>query len=321
MPPPDGSAVWVTGAAGFIGRATCEHLVAADYAVRPIFRPAGSAAPGRRAARTGERHRGLDAASFADLLEGLEVLGGPSHHGPPPVLIVHLAAEIPATFTGDETVRVAERNAQIDRNVFRFALSLGAGIVFASSGSVYGPGKGNVFIEDPPLAPGGPYAEAKLYSETEGAALFGAAGLPFAALRISAPYGPGQSDRTVVQHFVSRAIAGENLAYHGTGSRMQDFVHVDDVAAAICRCVETRANGTFNVASGTPTCMRELAELVAEVAGGGIAVGPSGEPDPQEGLTAEYSIARARRVLGWQPKISLRSGLRALYADLAGTGA
>jgi len=305
--------VWVTGAEGFLGTAACERLDGAGYLVQRIVHrvatlPEHLAVGGRHASpEWAPRTPGGPPPLACDLADERLALAGDQA---PPATIVHLAAAIPTTSRGEASEQVAAGNRRIDDNVFAFAAEAGAAVVFASSGSVYGEASGEVFREDSPTDPRGPYAEAKLRSEERGAKALGNAGLPFAALRISAPYGPGQPTWTVVQHFLRRALAGEELTYHGSGNRMQDFVYVTDVAEAIAGCVAASAAGVFNVASGQPVTMRELAALIAEVVGGDIVVRASGQPDPQEGQRASYVIEAAERAFGWTPATSLRDGLR-----------
>ena len=323
--------MWVTGADGFLGAAACECLGGGGYLVQrvahrittlPEHLAAGrEVSPARASAAPGTTPP--IARELAD--ERLELAGGQA----PPAVIVHLAAAIPTTSEGEASESAAAGNRRIDDNVFAFAAEVGAGVVFASSGSVYGAASGSVFREDAPADPRGPYAEAKLQSEHRGAQTLGDAGLPFTALRISAPYGPRQPTQTVVQLFLRRALAGEDLTYHGGGNRMQDFVHVSDVAAAIAACVAahaalatarsegsdpaagvTGATGVFNVASGRPVTMRQLAETVAEVVGGDVVVRASGQPDPQDGQSANYAIEAAERAFGWRPATSLKEGLQ-----------
>jgi len=294
--------IWVTGAGGFLGAAACVRLREQGYVVRPIVRPPPVREPVDDAAATDQER----SAFRCDLAtDRLELVAGE----PPPTAIVHLAAERPASFHADQVESTAERNRHIDDNVFAFAASVRAGVVFASGGSVYGEGRGEIFTEDGATNPWGPYPAAKLCSEQEGSAVLGAVGAPFAALRISAPYGPGQKAPTVVHHFLARALAGGSLTYHGTGSRMQDFVYVDDVAEAVCRCVSSGAVGVFNIASGQAVSMKDLAAMVVEVVRQPIGVAPSGEPDDQEGLTAFYSIEAAAQALAWRPATTLRRGL------------
>lgn len=289
--------VWVTGAGGFLGAAVCRRLAQERCDVQPLVRSSDGGRPAPLSNR-------LLPPRYGDLDEDAPAI---LHRGPAPAMIVHCAARIPGSADPDEAEATAAANRRIDDNVFRAAAAAGAGVVFASSGSVYGAGHGQTFVEDGSTAPAIPYAVAKLRSEEAGATLL--TGLPFVALRISAPYGPGQSVSTVVRTFLTRALRGDDLLFHGSGSRMQDFVFVDDVADAVARCVVRRPRGVLNVASGRPVSMRELADTVVEATGATIAASASGEPDPQEGRTADYSIAAAVELLDWRPRTSLREGL------------
>jgi len=298
--------VWVTGAGGFLGAAVCRRLLDAGLAVRPLLR--------------GESSRRIVAGSDGGtLLEPLigDLAGGSAAScadNDPPGTVVHFAAEIPAGGRPEELAAAAERNRRVDDHVFALAARVGAGVVFASSGAVYGEGRGELRVEEGRVAPASPYAAAKLRSEETGAQILEVAGLPFAALRISAPYGPGLAVDSVTRIFLTRALAGETLSYHGSGSREQDFVYVADVADAAYHALATAAAGVFNIAGGAPVSMRALAEMVAEVVGGGVRVVPSGKEDPQEGRRVSYSIDAAAAALRWRPMTSLRQGM-ALWRD------
>jgi nucleoside-diphosphate-sugar epimerase len=146
-------------------------------------------------------------------------------------------------------------------------------------------------------------------SEDAGRRQAQASGLPFTALRVSAPYAPGQQNRTVLRTFVERAARGESLLYWGTGARQQSFVHADDVAGACAAALGGRG-GTFNIADPHTVTMRELAEIVAQAAGlSPSAVQPAGQPDPGEDVRVAYRVDRARELLGWAPEITLQEGI------------
>jgi nucleoside-diphosphate-sugar epimerase len=299
--------VWVTGAGGFLGAAVCRRLLDAGLVVRPLLR---RESPRRIVS-------GSDGGTLLEPLVGdlaVEPVASGAEGQPVPASVVHFAAEIPAGGAPEEVADAAERNRRADDHVFAFAARVGAGVVFASSGAVYGDGGGELFVEDGPVAPASPYAAAKLRSEESGAEILGDVGLPFVALRISAPYGPGLEVNSVTRVFLTRALAGEPLTYHGSGSREQDFVYVADVADAAYRAVAAGADGVFNIAGGVPVSMRALAETIVEVVGGNVRVVPSGTEDPQEGRRARYSIDAAAAVLDWRPMTSLRHGL-ALWRD------
>jgi nucleoside-diphosphate-sugar epimerase len=150
-----------------------------------------------------------------------------------PDIIVHLAAESPNSFYGDEARRLAESNSQIDYNVFKFCTETGTGLIYASGTSVYGFEDGRIKRESGDIDPVGPYVEQKAESERVGLELFPLRGLQFAALRICAPYGPGQNARTVLNIFIERALNGMPLLYHGTGSRQQDYSYISDIATVV----------------------------------------------------------------------------------------
>jgi UDP-glucose 4-epimerase len=298
--------VLITGAGGFLGGHVVRNLAREGHHVACVL-----------SHRSNSEEKKNDDTLFLDLTQAGAIENSIRD---PPEVVIHLAAAIPTSYLGASAEQAAETNQRIDENVFSACTALGAGIVYASSTSVYGIGHGELKTEDGSTDPIGPYAIAKLKSEELGARLFSNNGLRFAALRINAPYGAGQPTKTVMSIFIERAIRGLPLTYHGTGSRQQDFTYVEDVAAALIKAAELSANGTYNISGGQPVSMRELAELIiACVPGSESHAGPSGESDPQEGATALYSLERARTELGWQPRVSLSDGIRRAW-DLTKEG-
>ncbi|MDD1779010.1 MAG: GDP-mannose 4,6-dehydratase, partial [Candidatus Helarchaeota archaeon] len=129
-------------------------------------------------------------------------------------------------------------------------------------------------------------------------------------LRISAPYGPGQRAKTVVRIFLENALRNQSLLFHGSGSRTQDFIYIDDVAAAFWAALRADANGIFNVACGEPISMKDLVVLIVSlIPGCASEIKPSGVEDPQENFRANYDISRAKEYLSWEPKVSLKEGI------------
>jgi UDP-glucose 4-epimerase len=227
----------------------------------------------------------------------------------PALGLVHLAAAIPGSIP-DET-EVARINRSLDDWRCREALDRRLPVVYASTSNARRDA-GIPQSEEDALQPAGPYKVEKLRSESIWGQAFSEADVPFSALRITAPYGPGQTARTVLQIFVQRALAGEPLRYFGTGTREQDFIAAADVAQAVVVALAAGARGSFNIGSGQPIAMRNLAEIVVRIIGSTSTVEPAGQPDPQEGQLARISIAKARKTLGWEPRISLEDGLRQL---------
>lgn len=154
-------------------------------------------------------------------------------------------------------------------------------------------------------------------------------GLRFAIARVTNPYGPGQPrGRTaygVINRLIQLALAGERLTIYGDGLQLRDYVHVDDVVAALVRLAESpRADGRlYNVASGTGTPMIDLANTIVGIAGGGRVEHVEWPPLAQQIETGDFvaDISRIRNELGWSPAIKLREGLEhtvAFYRAHAG---
>jgi len=151
-------------------------------------------------------------------------------------------------------------------------------------------------------------------------------GLRACSLRLTNVYGP----RQLVKHdrlgflawFIRLAIEGAEIQVFGDGSQVRDFVYVDDAVDAFLRAGATGAcdGGTFNVGGLEPISLRELVDLLIEIAGGGSVRCVDWPPDRERidigSFHADWS--RLRDATGWQPTVRLREGLArtvAFYRD------
>ena len=140
-------------------------------------------------------------------------------------------------------------------------------------------------------------------------------GLDTVRLRYFNVYGPRQtikSESGAVANFTLRALAGKPVIIFGDGTRTRDFVCVGDVVEANIRAAreDKAAGGVFNVGTGIETSINELAELVINAAGARVPV------EHREERAADFMRARAdltltKKVLGFEPRVQLREGLRA----------
>ena len=281
--------VLVTGAGGFLGGAIQRGLIYEGFSAIGSYHHA-------------PRKEGL----AADLLRPSGVRVFEDLHAE---LIIHCAAVIPEAFSGKGAQEAAEKNLLIDRNIIEFCAGRNMHLLFCSSSSVYGLHFDGIRTEDARPDPVGPYAEAKLMSERLAIERLGADRVSI--FRINAPYGLGQKNRTVLQIFMERAQRNEDLLYYGTGSRTQDFTWVGDVARAVVCSVRRKKAGVFNISGGYPVSMAELGDIVVKaIPGCASTVRAAHVPDPQENFRALFDISKAKRELGWEPKMPLGEGIR-----------
>ena len=147
-------------------------------------------------------------------------------------------------------------------------------------------------------------------------------GIRYAVARISNPYGPGQPvGRTaygVINRLIHLAIADRPLTVYGDGVQRRDYLHVDDVVAALLLMAESdRSDGrVYNVGSGTGTRLVDLARAVIEIAGGGQVEHVPWPALAEQVETGDFvaDISRIERELGWRPTIALGDGLERTVA-------
>jgi len=221
-------------------------------------------------------------------------------------VVVHCAAHIPTQFEGPAARAAEDANRIMDDRAIELAAATGAHLVYFSSASVYGPATGEIDEETPPTPLIG-YSREKLASETA----IAASGVAATVFRLVSPYGPRQQRPTVLRRFLDAALTGAPLRYFGTGSRTQDFLHVDDAAAAVMLAVKRGIQGCFVLASGSAISMRDLASLIVEVTGSTSVIEAAGIPDPEESRLVTYRIDRLWDQLGFRPSVALPDGLAA----------
>jgi UDP-glucose 4-epimerase len=283
-----GRSVIVTGATGLVGRAVAERLHRDGAAVVAVGRSSVEAAAYECIDMDLER-RSLDELADRN-----------------PEAIVHCAAHVPGPPNRPDDLGSADATRQIDTGVFAASTRLRCRVVYVSSCILYDPLDPVAKTEASGVRAVTPYAEAKLAGEAEAATLDGSV-----VMRIPSPVGARMRPATVLPRFVARASRGETLEIWGRGTREQDFIHVGDLAAFVVLALMAHARGTFNVASGQPVTMRELADCVVRVVGNG-AVRQGTRPDPLDGATARYGTTRAHSELGWEPRIDLDQMIREL---------
>lgn len=192
-------------------------------------------------------------------------------------------------------------------------------VVFLSSGGTVYSGDGSPFSESMPADPVNRYGAAKLELER----LLAASPLPTTVLRVANAYGPGQLAKRgqgVVGYWMRAARAGLPISIYGDGTSERDFVYVDDIARAVLLAADTASetDRVFNIGSGTPTTITELAERLRAVLPFDVVI----EHLPSRGFDASASwldVSAAAEGLGWRPEVGLDEGLRRAWEWLVAT--
>ncbi|MDI6591326.1 MAG: SDR family oxidoreductase [Patescibacteria group bacterium] len=187
--------------------------------------------------------------------------------------------------------------------------------IYASSSSVLG---GNVTLpmrEDAPCQPLNPYALQKYVGELYCKVFSEIYGLPTICLRYFNVYGPRQPREgcyvPVIGVFLTQKTQGQPLTITGDGEQTRDFTHVFDVVRANILAMESDKVGkgeVINIGAGRNYSINQIAKMI-----GGKAIYIPPRPGEMRHTLAD--ISKAKKLLGWQPKIKLKEGIKNLLED------
>lgn len=302
--------VVVTGGAGFIGSHLCHRLAKEGYKVRII--------DNLYRGRISYIHDLLDNGSVS--LHCLDIRSPLiEEYFKNAKYVFHLAA-LCINYSLSHPKESFDVNVMGTFNVFNSAYKTGVEkIIFASSASVYGNPQQLPMHESHPLNPITPYCIAKIAGEYMlKMSMFG--GLPYITLRIFNVYGTRQPTdayyTSVIINFVKRITKDLPPIIIGDGSQSMDFVNVKDVVDAFILAMTSDVTGkTVNVGSGTTTSIKELANLIIEL------LEKNMKPVYRTGrklivTRRQADISKAKELLTFKPKITLKKGLKELVMDI-----
>src|SRR5947199_1672787 len=294
----------VTGGAGFLGSHLCDLLVSTDYRVVCVDNlDTGSL-------QNVEHLRG-DNFLFInqDVTLRLEIEGDVD-------AVYHLAA----LASPIDYLRMPLHSLKVGSYGTHNALGLAkfkrARFLLASTSEVYGdpqvhPQPETYWGNVNPIGPRGVYDEAKRYAEAMAMAYHGQQGVDTSIARIFNTYGPRMrpSDGRAVPTFLRQALEGKPLTVFGDGTQTRSFCYVDDLIRGLVLLAESGEHLPVNLGNPGEFTLNELAETVLRITGSRSEVVYEALPvdDPQ---VRQPDITRARQLLGWEPKIQLKAGLR-----------
>lgn len=302
----------MTGGAGFLGSHLCERLLAEGYRVVCLDN-----------LRTGSMENVAhltDEAGFEyvdhDVTLPIDVRGAVDE-------VYHLASPASPTDFERIPIPILKAGALGTYNALGLAKARGARLLLASSSEVYGDPLVHPQREDyrgnvDPIGVRGVYDEAKRYAEAITMAYHRHHGVDTRIARIFNTFGPSMrpDDGRVVPSFAGRALAGEPLVVYGDGSQTRSIQYVDDLIEGLLRLMRSAETRPVNLGNPVEMTVLRIAEMVIELTGsqGGVSFAPLPPGDPRRRCP---DIARAREVLGWEPRVPAREGLERTLAWFA----
>jgi UDP-glucose 4-epimerase len=302
----------VTGGAGFIGSHVVDRLVSEGCVVKVLDDLSGGKIANIEAhQRSGavEFVKGdiRDVALVSQSLKGIDT-------------VIHLAAQISVTLSVEHPDVTYDVNLGGTLNLLRCSALGGVKkFVLASSCAVYGDAEVLPIREDARPNPISPYAESKLLGERYCLGFHERQLLGTVALRFLNVYGPrqGLNDYSgVITKFIDRVIQKKPLVIYGDGSQTRDFVNVKDIVETIIRSIRNdQAEGqVINIGTGKPTSVNELAKTILGLTGMSTEIIYE-KPRAGDIKDSYADISKAEKLLGYEPKVSLREGLQVLLQE------
>jgi len=302
----------VTGGAGFIGSHIAERLLTAGETVRVLdnFATGSRATTADLAARFGPRFELIegdvaDPDACVRATAGVDVVFHEAALASVPRSMADPLSTNRANVSGTLCLLLAARDAGVKR------------LVYAGSSSVYGRSEKLPKAETDPPAPASPYALSKYVGEEYTRLFAEHFGLSTVTLRYFNVFGPRQDPNSpyaaVIPAFLMRLRRGEPPIVHGTGLQSRDFTFIGNVVDANLAAAQAGATGVFNIACGSRNSLLELLTILQSILG--TQLKPVHEPwRPGDVLHSQADIERARRELGYRPKVTLRQGLEQTVA-------
>jgi UDP-glucose 4-epimerase len=292
----------ITGGAGFIASHVADAYIAGGHDVAILDNLSrGSSSNVNTRARF--YHGDITDAEFVESVFQKEQ----------PEIINHHAAQMDVRRGVREPLFDASINILGSLNILQSAVAHKTGriIYVSTAGAAYGEPREIPVPEDCPINPITPYGITKHTVEHYLFTYRVLYGLNYVVLRYGNVYGPRQSSQGeagVFAMFCEQMLAGSQPVIYGDGTKIRDYVYVDDVVRANLAAIQRGDGEIFNIASGEETTDLEVFDLVRELLGKSN-VRPSYVPRrPGEIDKICLDVGKAKRLLQWTPEVSLRQG-------------
>jgi dTDP-glucose 4,6-dehydratase len=295
----------ISGAAGFIGSHLCDRLLAEGHSVVAVDNLITGV---RRNIAHLDSHPKFRFVEH-DVTKPLAIDGKFDH-------VWHLASLASPKEYLAHPIETLESGSTGTRNMLDIAKRDGARFLVTSTSECYGDPLEHPQVETywgnvNPVGMRSCYDESKRYAEAITMAYHRTFGVRTNIARIFNTYGPRMAlnDGRVVPAFLDEALRSESLTVFGNGSQTRSFCYVSDLVDGLSRLANSEERYPVNLGNPVEMTILEFAEHIRALIDPKLSIifQPLPEDDPKK---RQPNIAKARRVLGWEPKVSLADGLR-----------
>ena len=295
----------ITGGAGFLGSHLCDYLIEHGWDVLSIDnlvtgREGNAAHLVKHPRFRMMRH---DVSNYIDV--------------PGPVdYVLHFASPASPVDYLKLPIQTLKVGALGTHNSLGLALAKKAKYFLASTSECYGdpqisPQPETYWGHVNPIGPRGVYDEAKRYAEAMAMAYHRFHGVDTHIVRIFNTYGPRMrlNDGRALPNFVYQALRGQPITVYGDGKQTRSFCYVSDLIEGIYRLMNSDEHEPVNIGNPQEITILEFAERVRALMGSDVPIifEPLPQDDPKQRCP---DISKAKRLLGWEPKVNLNEGLQ-----------
>jgi len=294
----------VTGGAGFLGSHLCDHLLERGHRVVCVDNlETGSLLNIEHIRREEFRFVQLDITDHFEVDEPVD-------------FVYHMASPASPIDYARLPLHTLKVGAYGTHNSLGLAKAKRARFLLASTSEVYGdplvhPQPETYWGNVNPIGPRGVYDEAKRYAEALTMAYFRQQGVDTCIVRIFNTYGARMRphDGRAIPTFLRQALADKPVTVFGDGSQTRSFCYVDDLVRGLVALQESGVHEPVNIGNPNEMTLLEMAETIVELTGSKSEIVFEALPvdDPK---IRQPDITRARDLLGWEPQVDLREGLK-----------
>lgn len=225
-------------------------------------------------------------------------------------LVYHFAGYTKPGESVTNPVKAVETNVKGCLNILEVCKECNTPMIYPSSCEIYGNSKKPI-KEEATLNPPNPYAASKAAADRLCFSYYISYGMDVKIVRLFNPYGPRQQLNKIIPTFYFQAINGENITVFGKGKDTRDYVYISDIVNGLWMARRLSPGDVVNLATGKATTNLEIARLMIKLTDSKSKIIFVDYPKEFGNIKNQVgSFEKAKKLLGWRPKIKLDEGIK-----------